>query len=102
MIARRRVLAAGAAGSAALTLAACGSGGSGGSGGGDTDPTDTEANADKTVTLWIMQGANAKTDEYVEALKTAFRNRDEAPAATDAVLPFTLIERGSTKPKVQP
>ena len=78
MIARRRVLAAGAAGSAALTLAACGSGGSGGSGGGDTDPTDTEANADKTVTLWIMQGTNAKTDEYVEALKTAFTEKTGA------------------------
>lgn len=75
MIARRRVLAAGAAGSAALSLAACGAGGSGGGG---TDPTDTEANADKTITLWIMQGTNAKTDEYVEALKTAFTEQTGA------------------------
>lgn len=75
MIARRRVLAAGAAGSAALTLAACGAGGTGGGG---TDPTDTEANADKTITLWIMQGTNAKTDEYVEALKTAFTEQTGA------------------------
>ena len=47
-------------------------------GGGGTDPTDTEANADKTITLWIMQGTNAKTDEYVEALKTAFTEQTGA------------------------
>lgn len=72
MISRRGVLSAGAAGSAALGLAAC-SGGSGGS-----DPTDTEANADKTITLWIMQGTNAKTDEYVESLTKAFKDKTGA------------------------
>lgn len=76
MIARRRVLAAGAAGSAALTLAACGSGGSGGSG---ADPTDTEANAGKTITMWLMEGTNASADAYVEELKAAFT---EATGAT--------------------
>ncbi|WP_152352218.1 sugar ABC transporter substrate-binding protein [Brachybacterium subflavum] len=72
MISRRGVLSAGAAGSAALGLAAC-SGGSGGS-----DPTDTEANADKTITLWIMQGTNAKTDEYVDAISKAFKDKTGA------------------------
>lgn len=72
MISRRGVLSAGAAGSAALGLAAC-SGGSGGS-----DPTDTEANADKTITLWIMQGTNAKTDEYVDAITKAFKDKTGA------------------------
>lgn len=66
MIARRQILTAGAAGTAALALGAC----SGGSG--SADPTDTSANAGKTITLWIMQGTNAKTDEYVAALKEAF------------------------------
>ncbi|GAB2539966.1 sugar ABC transporter substrate-binding protein [Brachybacterium huguangmaarense] len=73
MIARRRVLTAGAAGAAALGLAACGGGG-----GSASDPTDTEANAGKTVTLWIMQGTNAKTDEYIAALKEAFTERTGA------------------------
>ncbi|MCS6712192.1 sugar ABC transporter substrate-binding protein [Brachybacterium sp. EF45031] len=76
MIARRRVLASGAVGTAALTLAACG--GSGGSAGSGADPTDTEANKGKTLTLWIMEGTNAKTDEYVEALKQAFTERTGA------------------------
>lgn len=72
MISRRGVLSAGAAGSAALGLAAC-SGGKGGS-----DPTDTKANADKSITLWIMQGTNAKTDEYVDAITKAFKDRTGA------------------------
>lgn len=72
MIARRRVLAAGATGTAALALAAC-SGGSGGS-----DPTDKEANKDKTITLWIMQGTNAKSDEYIAAIKKAFTEKTGA------------------------
>ncbi|PWH06555.1 sugar ABC transporter substrate-binding protein [Brachybacterium endophyticum] len=72
MISRRGVLSAGAAGSAALGLAAC-SGGSGSS-----DPTDKDANGDKTITLWIMQGTNAKTDEYVDALTKAFEDRTGA------------------------
>ena len=72
MIARRRVLAAGATGTAALALAACG-GGSGGS-----DPTDKEANKGKKITLWIMQGTNAKSDEYIAALKKAFTEKTGA------------------------
>src|SRR5699024_3039399 len=54
MIARRHVLAAGAAGSAALALAACG-GDSGGSGG----EVDGEG---KTLTMWLMEGTNASAD----------------------------------------
>src|SRR5699024_7259407 len=64
MIARRHVLAAGAAGSAALALAACG-GDSGGSGG----EVDGEG---KTLTMWLMEGTNASADAYIEELKTAF------------------------------
>ena len=64
MIARRHVLAAGAAGSAALALAACG-GDSGGSGG----EVDGEG---KTITMWLMEGTNASADAYIEELKTAF------------------------------
>jgi N,N'-diacetylchitobiose transport system substrate-binding protein len=71
MIARRHVLAAGAAGSAALALAACG-GDSGGSGG----EVDGEG---KTLTMWLMEGTNASADAYVEELKTAFA---EATGAT--------------------
>ncbi|MDN6328024.1 MAG: sugar ABC transporter substrate-binding protein [Brachybacterium sp.] len=72
MIARRHVLAAGAAGSAALALAACG-GDSGGSGGGEVD------GEGKTLTMWLMQGTNASADTYIEELKTAFT---EATGAT--------------------
>ncbi|WP_438852578.1 LacI family DNA-binding transcriptional regulator [Brevundimonas nasdae] len=50
----------------------------------------------------IRQPLAEMAGQAMEALKTAFRNRSDAPAATDAVLPFTLIQRGSTKPKVQP
>ena len=71
MIARRHVLAAGAAGSAALALAACG-GDSGGSGG----EVDGEG---KTLTFWLMEGTNASADAYIEELKTAFT---EATGAT--------------------
>ena len=71
MIARRHVLAAGAAGSAALALAACG-GDSGGSGG----EVDGEG---KTLTFWLMEGTNASADTYIEELKTAFT---EATGAT--------------------
>lgn len=71
MIARRSALAAGAAGSAALALAACSNGSS-------EDPTDTDANKDVTLTLWIMQGTNAKADEYIEALKKAFTKKTGA------------------------
>lgn len=73
MIARRSVLAASAAGSAALALAACG-----GESGSGTDPTDTEGNAGKTITLWLMEGTNAKTDEYVDALTKAFEEKTGA------------------------
>jgi N,N'-diacetylchitobiose transport system substrate-binding protein len=72
MIARRSLLAAGAAGTAALTLAACG-----GEDGG-TDPTDKDANEGKSLTLWIMQGTNAKTDEYVDAITKAFKEQTGA------------------------
>lgn len=72
MIARRRVLTAGAVGSAALALGACSNGSKG------SDPTDTEANAGKTITLWIMQGTNAKSDAYIEALKQAFTKKTGA------------------------
>ncbi|MDN6302471.1 MAG: sugar ABC transporter substrate-binding protein [Brachybacterium sp.] len=72
MIARRHVLAAGAAGAAALALAACG-GDSGGSGGGEVD------GEGKTLTMWLMQGTNASADTYIEELKTAFT---EATGAT--------------------
>lgn len=71
MIARRHVLAAGAAGSAALALAACG-GDSGGSGG----EVDGEG---KTLTMWLMQGTNASADAYIEELSAAFT---EATGAT--------------------
>src|SRR5699024_9686087 len=64
MIARRHVLAAGAAGSAALALAA-GGGDSGGAGG----EVDGEG---KTLTMWLMEGTNASADAYIEELKTAF------------------------------
>lgn len=70
MIARRHVLAAGAVGGAAAALSAC-SGGSDSSGSG-SDPTDVAGNKGKKITLWIMQGTNAKTDEYVAALKKKF------------------------------
>lgn len=73
MIARRSVLAATAAGSAALALAACG-----GDSGSGTNPTDTEANKGKSITLWIMQGTNAKADEYIESLKKAFQEKTGA------------------------
>lgn len=68
MIARRSVLAAGAAGTASLALAAC----SGGSDSSSSDPTDTAGNKGKKITLWIMQGTNAKSDDYVAELKKAF------------------------------
>ena len=67
---RRSLLAAGAAGSTALGLAACGSGGGSGSGGSDGDG--------KSITLWIMEGTNAKSDEYVKALTTAFKEQTGA------------------------
>ncbi len=70
MIARRSVLTAGAAGSAALALAACG--------GESSNPTDPEANKGKTITLWLMEGTNAKTDEYVAGLKKAFQDKTGA------------------------
>ncbi|MGP9681421.1 MULTISPECIES: sugar ABC transporter substrate-binding protein [unclassified Brachybacterium] len=70
MIARRQVLAAGAAGSAALALAACGDGG------GDGGKVDGEG---KTITMWLMEGTNASADDYIDELKTAFT---EATGAT--------------------
>ena len=73
MIARRHVLAAGAAGSAALALAAC-DGDSGKSGGGGE--VDGEG---KTITMWLMEGTNASADTYIEELKAAF---NEATGAT--------------------
>ena len=73
MIARRRVLTGGAAASAALALGACS-----GSGGGGADPTDKKANSGKKVTLWIMQGTNAKADAYIDALKKAFTDKTGA------------------------
>ncbi|WP_193106528.1 sugar ABC transporter substrate-binding protein [Brachybacterium sp. FME24] len=72
MIARRKVLAAGAAGSAALALAAC----SGDSGGGDGGVVDGSG---KTITMWLMEGTNASADTYIEELKAAFT---EATGAT--------------------
>ncbi|MCL6422366.1 extracellular solute-binding protein [Brachybacterium sp. JHP9] len=76
MITRRSVIAAGAAGSAALGLAACGGGGSSTSGGSDGGAAvDGEG---KTITLWIMQGTNAKADAYIEELKTAFTEQTGA------------------------
>lgn len=73
MIARRRVLTAGAVGSAAIALSACSGGTSKGA-----DPTDKAANKGKKITLWIMQGTNAKTDAYVADLKKAFTDRTGA------------------------
>lgn len=73
MVSRRHLLAAGAGGSAALALSACSSGS-----GGSADPTDPAANEGKTITLWIMEGTNAKTDEYVAALQEAFTDQTGA------------------------
>jgi len=69
MIARRHVLAAGAAGSAALALSACG-GDDGG--GGEVD------GEGKTITMWLMEGTNANTSEYVDALSEAFTEQTGA------------------------
>src|SRR5690625_4077221 len=68
MIARRQVLAAGAAGSAALALSACG----GDDGGGEVD------GEGKTITMWLMEGTNANTSEYVTALSEAFTEQTGA------------------------
>lgn len=68
MIARRHVLAAGAAGSAALALSACG----GDDGGGEVD------GEGKTITMWLMEGTNANTSEYVDALSEAFTEQTGA------------------------
>ena len=73
MITRRNLIATGALGAASVGLAACGN-----SGGSSTDPTDKKANGDKTVTLWIMEGTNAKSDEYVKALQEEFKNKTGA------------------------
>ena len=70
MIARRHVLAAGAAGSAALALSACG--GDDGGGGGEVD------GEGKTITMWLMEGTNANTSEYVDALSEAFTEQTGA------------------------
>ncbi len=73
MITRRNLIATGALGAATVGLAACGN-----SSGSSTDPTDKKANGDKTVTLWIMEGTNAKSDEYVKALQEEFTNKTGA------------------------
>lgn len=67
MITRRNLIATGALGAATVGLAACGN-----SGGSSSNPTDKAANDGKTITLWIMEGTNAKTDEYVKALQEEF------------------------------
>lgn len=69
MIARRTVLAGGAASAAALGLAACGSDSSKGSG------TDGKG---KTLTLWIMEGTNPSTDAYIADLKKKFKEATQA------------------------
>lgn len=72
MISRRSFIATGATGAAAVGLTACG--GSNGS----SDPTDTEANKGKEITLWIMEGTNAKSDEYVKAIQEEFKKKTGA------------------------
>ncbi|OYN88676.1 extracellular solute-binding protein [Parenemella sanctibonifatiensis] len=71
MISRRSLLGGAAAGTMALGLAACSNGGGG-------EPGEPVDGAGKSLTLWIMQGTNSKSDEYIAALKDAFTTQTGA------------------------
>lgn len=74
MISRRSFIATGSATAATVGLAACGNDSKGGA----SNPLNPADNKGKTITLWIMEGTNAKTDEYVKAIQEEFTKKTGA------------------------